>query len=435
MSQRFVVGSLLLVLVLLWGWQSTGVISSNDGSHLALARALVRGQTHIDQDVGLTLWVDRAQRQGHEYSDRPPGTAFAALWAVRLAEPLDRRWLQRSLQTLKDNPSIDDPRQALVVRPASDLFLSTYGKRRLEVGGSTVNLLGLQGTAVLIAVHAAGLGALGVALVIVTLRRLGVDPVGRVVAGATLGVATLWGPYSTALFGHVTAGVALMAMLVLLERARTAETSRIRQLAASAAGLAGAWAVAADYALLLAVVPLAILLARPRLWPALALGALPMAAATAAYHHAAFGSVLSIGYDHQTNFAFARDRGATFSGNPLSGLWTLWGAGKGAGVLVQSPIVLLGLVGLAASDKRRWLYGLLPWMVLLVFHRTPWGGATLDHRYLVPALPVMAVGVGLAWQRWASQSGAAMAWARIGIAGIFATSAALTWANFLAWRG
>ena len=432
--RRFAIGTFVLALALLWGWQSTGVISSNDGSHLALARALVQGRTHIDEDVGLTLWVDRARRGDHEYSDRPPGTAFAALWAVWLAEPLDRRWLQRSLRTLKDDPSIEDPRQALVVRPASDLFLSTYGKRRLEVGGSTLDLLGLQGTALLIGMHTAVVGALGVALVIAALRRLGVDPIGQLLAGAALGVATLWGPYSTALFGHVTAGVALMAMFVLLERARTAQTSRIRQLAASAAGLAGAWAVAADYALLLAVVPLVLLLAKPRLWPALVLGALPMAAATAAYHHAAFGSVLSIGYDHQTNFAFARERATTFSGNPLWGLWTLWGAGKGAGVLVQSPIVLLGLAGLAASaTQRRWLYGLLPWMVLLVFHRTPWGGATLDHRYLVPALPMMAVGVGLAWQRWTG--GAQAAWVRIGIALLLVISVVLTWANFLAWRG
>ena len=68
----------MFVLAALWISLASGLVSSNDGSHVALARALaLRGETTIDPEVGLTLWVDRARRDGHDYSDRPPGTAFA----------------------------------------------------------------------------------------------------------------------------------------------------------------------------------------------------------------------------------------------------------------------------------------------------------------------------------------------------------------------
>lgn len=430
------VACLIVLLGAVWGWHSSGIVSSNDGSHVALARALaLRGETPIDPDVGLTLWVDRARRGEHDYSDRPPGTAFAASWAVWAAAPLDERWQEVSLQRLRNDPSVTDPAEALVVRPATDRFLSTYGKRRLEVGGSAVNLLALQGTALTVAIHGVLLGLCGTLLVLTWLRRAGVDLPGRMFAGLCLGLATLWGPYSTALFSHVTAGVGLMALCVALQRGREATQDRAARRFAVLAGVAGSWAVASDYALVLAVVPLSLLVAPPRMWPFVIAGALPIAIATGLYHEAAFGSPLSIGYDHQSNFAFARERGSTFSGNPLHGAWVLWGLGRGAGMLAQSPVALLGLLGLVDRRHRRWLYGLLPWMLLLLFHRTPWGGATLDHRYLVPAMPLCAVGLGLLWQRAGALPDSrrrALLGAMLALA---AMSGVLVWSNFLAWRG
>ena len=61
----------------MWLANSGGLLSSNDGSHLALARALVlHHRVDIDGERALTLEVDLATREGHAYSDRPPGTAF-----------------------------------------------------------------------------------------------------------------------------------------------------------------------------------------------------------------------------------------------------------------------------------------------------------------------------------------------------------------------
>src|SRR5690554_5819917 len=50
---------LLGLLAFVWTANSSGLISSNDGSHLALARALgLRGEASIDPDRALTLEVD-----------------------------------------------------------------------------------------------------------------------------------------------------------------------------------------------------------------------------------------------------------------------------------------------------------------------------------------------------------------------------------------
>src|SRR5262245_46496574 len=59
---------------------SDGVVCCNDGSHYALVRALADDHTVIiDRQVAYTDYNDVSQKDGHYYSDRPPGTAFAAL--------------------------------------------------------------------------------------------------------------------------------------------------------------------------------------------------------------------------------------------------------------------------------------------------------------------------------------------------------------------
>src|SRR5690606_29060003 len=120
--------------------------------------------------------------------------------------------------------------------------------------------------------------------------------------------------------------------------------------------------------------------------------------------------------------------------NPLHGLWSQWGLGEGAGVLALAPVMLGGVVGLAAGRERRWLLGALPWILLLAAHRTPTGGAAVDHRYLVPLMPLLAVGLGSARSRWAEGPGRARV-----IAGLLlvaaVVSAALGWSHVLSvWR-
>ncbi len=424
---------LLGVLVVLFGLfyasQSVGLVSSNDGSHVALGRALVlRHETSITPEVGLTLWVDRAERAGLDYSDRPPGTAFAALPALWAGSRFDGDWGDETIARLQAGADPKNLDALVVVRPATDRFITTYGKRRLETKARSPNLIALQGTALFVGLHAGVMGALGLAALLVLLRRRGVDPAGQCVTLVSIGAATLWGPYATVLFSHVTAGAMLAWCVWGLETLQDATDERRRWIGGLTAGFAGAWAVSADYALVVAVVPLVLLVGPCRGAWRVALGALPLALATAAYHDAAFGSPLTIGYDHHATFAFATSRAATFSGNPLHGLWTLWGAGQGAGALVMAPVLLLAVAGLVR--ERRLALALLPWVVLLCFHRTPTGGAGEDHRYLVPITAVLGVGLGTLWM-WTGER----RMLRIGIVAVAGLSTLLVWTHFFAWRG
>lgn len=420
---------LVAVLGLFYASRTVGLVSSNDGSHVALARALLRGETAITPDVGLTLWVDRARREGIDYSDRPPGTAFLALPAVWLGAQLDPGWGTSSIERLKSGATeLDD---VVVVRPATDRYIATYGKRRLEVGAPSPNLIALQGTALLAGVHAALMGALGLAGLLMLLRRRDTDLQAQALVLISVGAATLWGPYATMLFSHVTAGALLVWFVWALEELRVREGNSWPH--ALLAGLLGGWAVSTDYALVVAVVPLALWVGPWRASWKVALGVLPIAVLTAAYHQAAFGSSLSIGYDHHATFGFATSRAATFSGNPLRGLWSLWGAGGSAGALVMAPIVLVAAAGMVL--ERRIGLALLPWAVLLCFHRTPTGGAGADHRYLVPIVAVLGVGLAAVWQRASSLPTARARAAQVGLVLVSAVSAVLVWSHFFAWRG
>ncbi|MGH1341001.1 MAG: hypothetical protein ACRBN8_05590 [Nannocystales bacterium] len=431
---RLWVGVFVGILGLFYASQSSGLVSSNDGSHVALGRAVVlRAEPSITPEVGLTLWIDRAVRHGKDYSDRPPGTAFAALPAIWVGNRFDDAWGRTSIARLKAGADGNDLESVVVVRPATDRYISTYGKRRLEKGGRSPNLIELQGTALWVGVHAGGMGALGLAGLLMLLRRRDVEPTGQFIVVLAVGVGTLWGPYSTMLFSHVSAGTMLVWCVWGLETLSSEVTPGARWRAALIAGLCGAWAVSTDYALVVAIVPLALVLGPFRELPKLALGAMPVVIATAVYHDAAFGSPLSIGYDHHATFAFATSRAATFSGNPVTGLWSLWGAGEGAGALVMAPVLLVAAAGMAL--ERRIGLALLPWALLLCFHRTPTGGAGEDHRYLVPIVAVLGVGLGALWTRCATRPPAQARLLRVSLVVLTAVSAALVWSHFFAWRG
>lgn len=423
-------------LALVWVGNSAGIVSSNDGSHVALARALaVHGRTAIEDDKALTLGVDMAERDGHAYSDRPPGTAFAFLAGAWLGDRGDPRMRANAIAQARAGEPVDP-------LPGPEVYVLTYSARS-PTGPPLVDRIA---TSIASNLHAACVGLLGLLFVARLSRRAGVDEPGVVFVLATVGAATLWGPYSTALFAHVSAatGVAgfLLGVAWLADRPLVAGDRRAA-VAAAATGLAGAWAISCDYLLLLAIVPIAGLgIGWPR-WPWVLVGTSPIVAATLAYHDAAFGGPFAVGYDYQTNFAFARERGSTFSGSLFDGLWTLWGAGRGAGVLVQSPITMVGVaaaVGFVAAPSLRarlapstheWLraaaIGLGIWALALALHRTPWGGGTEDHRYLVPLLPLVAVGLGLAFTH-------APTWLRVGLTAIALVSAVLVWRHFLGWH-
>lgn len=410
------IARLLVLFAVIWGAQTTGLVSSNDGSHLALARALaVRGETRIDPEMALTLRVDLAEHDGHYYSDRPPGTALLALPAALVGHQLDRPLLRASQR-----------RGDMIVSPASERYIYTYVARVDDAPP----LAGYMGTSLALAFHTVLVSLLGLWCIDALLRRRQVDTWGRAFVLASLALASAWGPYATVLFSHMSAAALLAGFVLGLDHLREEQPARW---IAPVTGLLGAWAVACDFILLLVVVPAVLATVAPRRWPPILAGALPIAGAVLAYHHAAFGSPFTIGYAHHSNFEFARDTSTTFDGNPIEGLWSLLGFGHGgAGLLAQSPVLAAGTVGLFAMSKpdRRLAAAFLPWLILLSMHRTPWGGATEDHRYLIPALVVLALGLGLLWKRWL----ATQAWLQLAAVALALISSALIWSHFFEWR-
>lgn len=416
---------LLVVIVFIWLANSSGLTSSNDGSHLALARAMVlRGEASIDPERALTLEVDLAEHEGHAYSDRPPGTAFLAVAAVWIGDRLDPLLLERATVQARAGREVRP-------LPAAKPYLATYAKR---AGPESPRLAALIGSSIAIGCHAALIGLIGLLLLDAVLRRLDLDLHARLFALACLALATAFGPYSTVLFSHGSAAAAVAGFLLGI--VVMADEPEPRWWVAAATGLAGAWAIACDYLLITAIVPAAALAIAPRRWPVVLLGTAPIVAATLAYHQAAFGHPFAIGYDHQRNFGFARARDSTFSGNLFDGLWTLWGLGRGAGLLAQAPIALVGLAAHAWRSTNpspagrtlpRALLGFVPWALLLALHKTPWGGGTEDHRYLIPLLPFAAIGLALAWAHADTRVRALLGVVALG-------SAILVWRHFLAWH-
>ena len=77
--------------------------------------------------------------------------------------------------------------------------------------------------------------------------------------------------------------------------------------------------------------------------------------------------------------------------------------------------------------ERRWLLGALPWISLLALHQTPTGGAGVDHRYVIPLMPLLAVGLG---RLWPSETQSRRARAKIaGLVALALASAALSWTH------
>lgn len=409
------------VIAWLWATQSTGLVGSNDGSHLALARALaLRQETAIDPDLDLTLHVDYARRGEHVYSDRPPGTAMLAIPAVAIGNRLDKPMLAWS-QALGE----------LVFMPASPAFVRTYATR----SDNPPPLRERLGTVWMTVLHAVVVGLAGLVALGVMLRRLGHDHATVFAVTGTFAVATLWGPYATTLFAHASAaGWVAVVLALTLPAPGSTHSADSRWAKPVTAGFAAAMAVATEYTLALPMT-IGLGLSMPaRHWLAIVLGAAAPSLAVATYHHAAFGSPWSIGYEHHAHFDFARAAASTFSGDPFAGLWTLLGGGHGAGLLVQSPIVLVALWGWRRPGPRLcgWLWAFAPWLLLLAYHRTPFGGGTLDHRYLVPVLPLCAVGFARVVAPLIDRS--RVDWRGLGLAVLVLVSIVRVWSQFLGWH-
>jgi hypothetical protein len=231
----------------------------NQGSHLALVRALSSGTAQVDQYRWQT--GDVSYFEGHYYSTKAPGLALGTLPVYAL----------------------------LHVSGAEDAIDDAAGSRR-ATATRVIWVLALWGV------------VLPTVLALLLVRRVSdrFEPAFGAVTAITLGLATLWLPFATLFFSHTlaaTLGFAGFAVL-LLERERSSSAGLV-----SAAGLLAGLGITTEYPLLLVAVALGVFaVARDgsRLRRGLsftlgtALGVVPLAV----YNSLAFGSLFHLSYEH-----------------------------------------------------------------------------------------------------------------------------------------
>jgi hypothetical protein len=313
----------------------------NQNSRFDLTRAIVEQGT-IAIDAFHENTGDKAERDGHWYSDKAPGLSW------------------------------------LMVPPYAAVHLVRPGAVAAGAYLSTVFALGLPSALAAVLMFRLGL-------------LLGLSAAGSAAIACAYALGTLAFPYSTILYGHQLQAALGFAAFALVAARR----------APFAAGLLLGYAVCVDYtAALLALVVTAYAASRLGARGALRViagGVIP-AMALGAYHAAAFGHPLALPY-HFVLQEHRRQGWFMGIGAPDPAVLgkLLWGEYRG--LFFSSPWLLAGIPGFvalagrgfraeAAAAATTFAAYLLMNAGLVDWH----GGWAMGPRYLIPAIPFLAVG-------------------------------------------
>ncbi|MFN2318115.1 MAG: hypothetical protein ABR500_00340 [Dermatophilaceae bacterium] len=351
---------LLVALVLVVSAPIVQTLMAHQASRLALTAAVWdRGTIQIDayEDI---LGVDFAERDGHLYSDKAPGQPFLAAPFYGAA-------------------------RAVGAEPAEvERYFNNRTLWWTSLWSATIPLAALA----------------------VMMRRFALRVVGdeRAATAAAVGMSlgTLLLPFSTVLFSHVLTA-ALVFGAYLVGRDRNASSVRL-----AVAGLLGGLAVVTEYTAAIVVVVLGVLILHRhgRKVIAYVAGGLPAVAVLAFYNAVAWGSPTSFSYANSGKFSKQHAQGlfGIRIPDPVLTAQVLLGE---RGLLTLTPIVLVGVVGLVWLTRRRRTreVGIVGLVVFATFVAVQGGwfsvtaGSSPGPRYVVPALPFVAVGVAEVWRR------------------------------------
>ncbi len=358
----------------------------NQNSRLDMIVAVVDdGTFQIDPYVGNT--VDYARLGGHYYSDKAPGVAF-------LGVPL-----YAGLKVLLDTPVL----RALAAR--LDSAQAFQGTLRPEGSGVSVGkvrfaLTQVALTAALAALPSALLGL----LLFRILRAFTPAAAPRLAVVLGYGLLTPAFAYAGALYGHQLSAALLMAAFALLFLGRR----HLSPARLFGTGLLLGYSVISEYPSVLIAAVLSAYALRSLLrqgaptrlvW--LLLGGGLCAAGLMLYNGVVFGGPFNLGYQYSTLWQEQHATGLLSLGAPK--LEALWGItfGPFRGLFLLSPWLLAAFPGLVRwwrSGERReeWVVVVASVGLMLTLNVSSvmwWGGFAVGPRYLLPALPFLALPV------------------------------------------
>jgi hypothetical protein len=375
-------------------------------AHLAQVRAFAQGEAEIDRwhwETGDKAWLD-----GHFYSVKSPGVAaLSTPLFIALDGGLGRSLAADAAENARASAH---PRWAPGEDPPMELY--GYDRARADRVEQRVerNAAIVWGLTLLVAVVPAVLLLFGV-------RWVGdrLEPGYGTAAAITLGLATIVMTFAAEYFSHVIAAALGFAAFMVLLRERSGP-ARLGLVAG--AGLVAGLAVSCEYQVgLVGVILFVYALARsaPRLprAAAYAAGALAGALPALLFNLWAFGSPFEFAYSSAV--ADLGRTGHAALGLNSDGFFGITAPRLDAalelllgnrGLLVLTPVVAMAIAGTVIMRKRghRAEANTILAVALVYFlyncgYWQPLGGGTPGPRFLIPALPFVAVGLAFAYRR------------------------------------
>jgi hypothetical protein len=374
-------------------------------AHYDQVQAFAKGQTQIDQwhwDTNDKAWVD-----GHFYSVKSPGMAALTTPLFKAIETVGGDKLARAAVTNAERTA--HPKWT----PDDVIPLENYGYN-VERGVRTQRIVE-QSTPIVWALTL--LAAVIPAILMLLGVRWAADrfvPGYGTAAAITLGLATVVMTFASEFFSHViSAGFAFAAFCLLMkEREKPPSLGLV-----AGAGLLAGLAVTFEFQTgLVGVVLFFYALSRRTDWlrrtaaygAGTVAGALPMLA----FNYWAFGDPLKLAYGYAVAFPGA-------SGHDVLGLNSHGFFGitaprfdsavslllAGRGLLVLTPIIVMAVIGVFIMRRQHRAEANTILAVAAVYfiynsgYWLPFGGGTPGPRFLIPALPFLAIGLAYAYKR------------------------------------
>jgi hypothetical protein len=374
-------------------------------AHYDQVQAFDKGQTQIDQwhwDTNDKAWVD-----GHFYSVKSPGMAALTTPLYAAINGLGGDKLARA--------AVDNVEQTAHPKWAQDsvIPLENYGYNVER--GVRVQRIVTESTPIVWALTL--LASVIPAILLLLAVRWAADrfvPGYGTAAAITLGLATVVMTFAAEFFSHVISAGFAFAAFCLLMKERDKEPSL--GLVAGAGLLAGLAVTFEFQTGLVGVVLFGYALSRKTDWlrraGAYGAGAVAGALPMLAFNYWAFGNPLKLAYGYAVAFPGA-------SGHDVLGLNSHGFFGitaprvdsavslllAGRGLLVLTPIIVMAVVGVFMMRRQHRAEANTILAIAAVYfvynsgYWLPFGGGTPGPRFLIPALPFLAIGLAYAYKR------------------------------------